>query len=400
MTILNVGGSPLGAAYRSRLGVLTRGGEEWRMILVFPESQFGGLGPVEIDAVRARYYALKDELAQTRKVTLTENRNWVFELANDVGSNASRVRNLVFIYGGASPARFRYFQNYMYGPGGDLPIYSGLENPTLVQRHEQLNPDQWPSVITAYNDDKLDDWLAAVKATNTIQDTSIPGSSTKDVCSKRSHSFKTNYNPTFDEMKTVQWEEDKQAWLPEMRDAFTSAKTFFFWDPGDIPNPLGRFKQIWRRSREFQPYTSSIDLDFWLHWSIHAPPPSPPSGVLVNPLVVNVPDILIGTIQLSSTSGQEGTYVQWVCSDAGPASGFLTEFIDIRIEPNGTQTESVVGQEGVDQSHDSTATTDSMIQAMIADYTPESSRYAWTYSGRVDSYNLNAADITAAMVSA
>jgi hypothetical protein len=400
--IHRAGRSHLGQNLRSRLGVKTRRTPLlWRLIVVFPVNQpgaFTGRSKFEDrEAIEQQYRELEEELSSRIEVELHVTDRWMFRIAQKPEANRKNVLNLVFIIGGASPAKFDYFDNFIFGPGGSLPIFGGRDTPPLKSISEKLNPSAWPSIASHYENDTLHEWLDLVGDTNTVQDNSRPGHSTKAECSLRSHSYKTDYDPEFEEVKTDEFTADKTTHLPEMKERLTRSPTYVFWDPGPRPESQPRGETTWKNGRTRVAREIESTSELWMHWQNEGPP-APPTHVLVNPFTVHPADVKIGEIRTTSVSGRVGDEVQWVCSSPPFFDGRVYDFMDRHtLFGSGVTTHTVVGEEGVDQGHDSRETMEDLIKELVDRHGPAERNYRWTYSGQVNSFNLNGSRLKAAI---
>ena len=335
MATSRIGRTPLGAMYRSPLGVRARIGRQWR-IIVSIEPGFG----VNVDelAVQQRFEQFRDDLInQGKKVSLVFRKDWLSAATEPLESGTKRVANLVFIIGGGNPGKFTYFQNYSVAANGPLEIKDGGEGAVLDFSSQ------------------LDTWVA------------VPGSPLSE-CQFRSRSMTTNYDVSFEQVSTEDFDDDLAGFDAKKGD-FAENKTYLFFDPLDIPE-----------------YVQGLDVLYREEWHQK-----------VNPNTI-----------VNQTGVLEAVSVRWYCREFredGAIREFYYIFLPIYAPATGTYWGTPIFHgktgvtEGVDRSNDSLSVTEAILEEMIEDNGPEERKYAWGYRGVVEWESLNADEIISSLKS-
>jgi len=401
MDIHRIGRTPLGACYRSRLGVLTRRKNlVWRMIVCIDPGYgvvtYTGFDEAEI---RAKYEAIREELAKDREVTLEFNDRWLQEMAEPLENERVNIRNLVFIVGGANPTAFDYFKNYRYY-SGEQDMFGGYTDITItgVRTWTEFNETLLPPIGSTGSYADFIDFLNSEHVVVLPPDVQgIPG--TVGSCGSHGdgHFYETDYDPALyvvlNSVFAVDLVDFDTAYdLGVANKTVLSQRTFFFLDPGDIPTEKIVAERDYLHDYLENPGgTASYSIYWYLSFSMIFPAGSGefygfyPVRWSIGPADILVPRAV-------STTGTIAPYQHYFCFDLTPEAGVVSHYLTTVYDDNVPQTPSIYRTEGVDQTHDSTETTESLLEEIVATY---GSGYRWSYEGRVDSLTLTAGELEA-----
>jgi len=458
MTISRVTRSPMGAVIRSPLGV--RGDTSYRVILI--DRRGFGLGlqfemPPELAAqVNPRvnqqpYKDLAKKLKAPFRFVHLVFENWMPRLTAPLVSKRKRVHNLVFILGGGNPTNFRYFKNYTYRPGFEIPVGSGSEAPYRTGSKLAFGPDG-----AAIDSNVAENGIPQSRAQlRVFRDATPVVAGTTEVwndpasnvlCSAfntpangmklRDWVYKTNYSPSFDDVKNDLFDQDLAGFQSKVTD-FGKCKTSFFIDPlvqpsGFSGSPI--LYSIRRTAAETKSdglflnalgiHTRATEsgLDYWdaflrfwntsvaggfmavytsLYYDIS------PGGGLAAPSAPTMTvrfwtvtrDLTWNTFGYQCSEATEDGGLRILREEHTTHGGVRESDISSVLRPTGIDWPLVstqfttVATEGVDQSVDNTATTESLFRHLVDNYGPTENRYRWKYSGQVNGTTLDVKDI-------
>jgi hypothetical protein len=359
MAILRTGQSPLGAAYRSRLGVLTLPGEIRMIVCINPGIRVEDDSDFSEDEIREKYEAIRDDLAKTQRVTLEFDERWIKKLAEPPETARVGPRNvleLVFIVGGANPTPFSYFKNYLYEET-DEPHYATVSQVTVTGTP-----------------------LGGPAAGASITRTDGPYSSVAG------YKYETDYDPPLSSSLSDDFEEDMGDYEEQFQESGLG-RMRLFWDPGPIPPLVERKQSV---EMVFAPGSiTTNESGFW-----HGPWGFPGQVLHVwsgrTTRWAYYPPEMYGLVH------GERWDCTWPVLTVHPYPPWIQHLTSYTWAPSGI----IVDVTGVDQTHDSTDVTESLIEEFIetygkseADDEGKRTDYNWEYVGRVDSLTLTASEL-------
>lgn len=338
--------SPLGAFYRSPLGVRGRDKWEYRFFIV----RYQGWGQSdEITSVRTLYSDLNEVFREEytaeeypKEPTQHYDPRYLQKLGDPLSTAGKRVRNLVFYVGGRNPTptgsgiKENYFKTYAFDDGGPL-IQSGGPA-TYVSTYDTVTVSYVRELNTFYwRDEKV-----------------------------------TNYDPELEDVVEDYLADDLSVFDTESSSEFFRNETYFFFDPYDeLPDEESRSYET-----DFEHPAGTLSETgttiggatypinhAWPSWSSQAQyaggdVPFYDDGILRKHLRVS------GPLLSAKVVGQN---------------------LNITRHPD-DEVIQVIRSEGADRTLDTSDSTETLLQEFVSKY---GSNRSWFYGGRVDSQSLS-----------
>jgi len=395
------------------------GGEIRLIVCVTPGLGEDTFTAAEVNAIKAKYVAIKEELQAQCKICL-------FTIDYDIRFlrrmddipvfkqwYGGRVLNLVFIVGGGNPTMFSYFKNYVYDASDEV-MYGGYDSYTvnILSYSFAYDTDAFNQLmlLNDTNGGVTDEEIATFKATvNTLEtSTDYVVEATLAPCATHDdgYFYDTTYSPSLATVLNATWTADMANFESAIANqiaakTLTSHRTIFFYDPVENFRPAEQDISdepyiLDQGAYQYIPYDSGVSR-FDLYLLLLSPAP------ILNE-ILNVPpviwtqrrgwDIFLWHRPPDITTSPAVT--SYTCSALTPENGSLTNFQRTTYEYVDDTWELVSEEdyrtEGVDQTNNSTEETEDLIEALVATYY---TTYHWRYAGRVNSNTLTVAELCA-----
>lgn len=378
-----------------------------------------------VNAIKAKYEAILNTLKECKICLFTINYDLRFLRAMDNPPvlfskklYGGRVLNLVFIVGGGNPTSFAYFKNYVYAASAEV-MYGGHDSYSFNILSHQFGHDtevlNQLLALDALNggvtDAEIATFTATVHTVNVSTDYDVESTLAPCMTHDDGYFYDTTYAPSAVTVLNATWTLDlanfQAAIASQLADeTLTSHRTIFFYDPVEQFRPADQDitdeTYIVERGEWFETEYDYVPSRFDLYLIIRSPPPLLWEIIEVPPVIYTQRrawDIFLWHDPPDVTTYPAITY--YTCFPLTPEDGSLTNFQHI-VQTN-PQTSRMAREwdtisttthriEGVDQTHNSTAETEDIIEEIVAD---NYNTYHWRYAGRVNSNTLTVPQLCA-----